>query len=86
MSTAVSPLDNLLDTFSHCLDAESARRVSEFRVEPRVQARIGVLAERANDGALSEDERAEYESLLNAADLISILKLKVRRQLKVDRG
>jgi hypothetical protein len=86
MGAAASPLDSLLDTFSRCLDAESARRVTEFRLDPDVQARIGVLAERANDGLLSEDERAEYESLVNAADLISILKLKASRQLKPDRG
>jgi hypothetical protein len=60
--------------------------VTEFRIDPGVQARIGVLAERANDGTLGEDERGEYESLINAADLISILKLKAKRQLKADRG
>lgn len=86
MGIAASPLDSLLDTFTRCFDAESARRVTEFRVDAGVQARIGVLAERANDGVLSEDERAEYESLVNAADLISILKLKAERQLKTDRG
>jgi hypothetical protein len=47
---------------------------------------FGVLAERANNGALSEDERAEYGSLVNAADLISILKLKAGRQLKAHRS
>jgi hypothetical protein len=86
MGIAATPLDSLLDPFSRCFDAESARRVTEFRVDPEVQGRIGALAERANDGTLSEDERAEYESLVNAADLISILKLKALRQLKVDRG
>ena len=47
-----------------------------------VQARVDVLAERANDGALSDDEQAEYEALISAADFISILKLKAQRQLK----
>lgn len=86
MGIASSPLDNLLDTFSRCLDTESARRVTEFRVDPDIQARIGVLAERANNGSLTDDERLEYESLVNAADLISILKLKARRHLRPDRG
>jgi len=30
---------------------------------------------------LTEDERAEYEALINAADFISILKCKARRHL-----
>ena len=74
-------LDGLLDPLSRCLDAESAQRVVEFRVDPAVQARIDTLAERANDGVLSEEERAEYDAFINAADFISILKLKIRRQL-----
>jgi hypothetical protein len=74
-------LGGLLDPLSRCLDAESARRVAEFHVDPAIQARIDALAERANDGVLSEEERAEYEAFINTTDLISILKLKVRRQL-----
>lgn len=52
---------------------------------PAVQARIDILAERANDGILSDDERMEYEALVSAADFISILKLKVRRWLMSNR-
>jgi hypothetical protein len=78
--------DSLLDPFSRCLDAESALRVTEFRVDQGVQLRIDALAERANNGVLSENESTEYESLVNAADLISILKLKAGRRLKADRG
>ena len=83
---AATPLDGLLEPFSRCLDAESALRVTEFRVDPAVQARIDVLAERANDGVLGDEERTEYEAFINAADFISILKLKARRQLKSTRG
>jgi hypothetical protein len=79
--TVATALDGLLDPLSRCLDAESAQRVAEFRVDPAVQARIDTLAQRANDGVLSQEERAEYEAFINAADFISIIKLKVRRQL-----
>ena len=74
-------VDRLLDPFSRCLDVESAQRIAEFRVDPTVQARVDLLAERANDGALGDEERAEYEAIINAADFISILKPKIRRQL-----
>ena len=74
-------LDGLLDPLTRCLDAESSQRVVEFRVDPAVQARVDALAERANDGVLSEEDHAEYEAFINAADFISILKLKARRQL-----
>lgn len=56
--------------------------MSQFRIGLEVQPRIDDLAERANEGLLSEDERGEYEAFINAADFISILKLKTRRQVE----
>ena len=84
--TNASILDCLLDPLSRCLDLESARRMAEFRVDPAVQTRIDSLAEQANDGVLSGEEAAEYAAFVNAADFISILKLKARRQLKSNRA
>jgi hypothetical protein len=55
-----SVLDGFLEPLSRCLNAESARRVVELSLDPAIQARVDVLAERANDGVLMEDERAEY--------------------------
>jgi hypothetical protein len=80
MSTATS-LDQFLDPLSRCLDAESARRVIDLGVSAAVQERVDTLAERANEGLLSDDERAEYEALINAEDFVAILKLKARSQL-----
>lgn len=76
-----SILDRMLDPLSRCLDSESAKRVVEYQVDPIVQARIEVLAERANEGLLTEAERSEYEAYINADDFIAILKLKARRYL-----
>ena len=74
-------LDDLLDPLSRCLDNESARRISEFRIAPSVQGRVDFLARRANEGVLTDDDRTECEALVNAADFISILKLKARSRL-----
>ncbi len=79
--SAGTVLDGILDPLSRCLDAESARRVIELRVDPPVQERIDKLGERANEGLLTDDERVEYEALINAADFISILKAKARLHL-----
>jgi hypothetical protein len=73
-------LDEFLDPLSRCLDAESARRLLALRVPPPMQERLDSLAERANEGLLSGEERADYEVLINAADFVSILKLKARRR------
>ena len=78
---AASGLDALLEPLSRCLDVESARRIVDLQIDPPVQERIDALAERANEGVLNDAERSEYEALINAADFISILKLKARQQL-----
>ena len=79
-------LDGLLEPLSRCLDAESARRIAQFRVDSAVEARLDLLAEKANEGALSDAERAEYEAAISAADFISILKLKAQRHLVASAG
>ena len=75
-------LEELLDPLSKCLNSESARRLVEFRISPAVQAKAEEFAEQANEGALTEEERVLYESLINATDVISILKSKARSFLE----
>ena len=75
-------LNDLLDPLSRCLDAESARRVADFRISPEVEEKIRIFAEKANEGALNEDERADYEAIINTADIISILKAKQHGELR----
>lgn len=76
--SAATILDGLLDPLGQCLDIESARRVVELSIAPNVQDRVDWLAARTNEGMLTDDERGEYETLVNAVDLISILKAKAR--------
>jgi hypothetical protein len=59
----------------------SARRVLALGVSASVQEKVDILAERANEGLLTDDERAEYEALIDAEDFVAILKLKAGRQL-----
>jgi hypothetical protein len=76
--SAATGLDGLLEPLSRCLDSESAQRVADFQIDRPVRERIDALGERANEGTLSDSERSEYEALINAADFISVLKLKAR--------
>jgi hypothetical protein len=62
MTDAVAtPLDGLIESLSECLDAGSARRVVEFHVDSKIQAGIDLLAEKANEGLWSAEERSPYE-------------------------
>lgn len=76
-----SLLDMMLDPVSRCFDAESAKKLLDLRIDPAVQERVSELATRANEGLLTDAERAEYEAYINTDDFISILKLKARRYL-----
>ena len=79
-------LDGLLEPLSRCLDRESAKRVIEFQIDAAVQARAAMLAGKANEGTLDDDERSEYEAFVDAVELISILQLKAQRQLERNAG
>jgi hypothetical protein len=87
MSEPVAPraLDLYMDSLSRCLDAESARRLAEFRLAAPVQERVDTLAERANEGLLSEEERSEYDALIRASNFVTILRLKALRNLESNR-
>ena len=74
-------LDGLLDPLASSLDLSALRQVADFRIPPEVQARIDYLAGRANDGDPTPDEDAEYEALIDGAELITMLKLKAQRRL-----
>ena len=50
--------------------------------DPVAQARLANLAEKCNEGALSAEERAEYETYVTAGNFLSVLKAKARLYLK----
>jgi hypothetical protein len=61
MNSPTSVLSRFLDPFTECLTPEVAQRVADLRPDAATQARIDELREKANEGKLSEAERAEYE-------------------------
>lgn len=73
--------DRILDAVASCFTHEVAARILEVRLEPDIQARINELAEKANDGMLTADERSEYELLIEKADLVAIFKSLARQVL-----
>jgi hypothetical protein len=73
--------DQILDPVAKCLTPEVAQRILAVRLDPQVQARVDGLAAKANEGALTGDERAEYENLIEKADLLGIVKSLARQVL-----
>lgn len=74
-------LDRVLDPFTDCLTPEVARRIVDLRADAATQARVDELASKANEGRLSDRERAEYEVYRSAFHFITILQAKARSLL-----
>lgn len=87
MTTALPPqepslLAQLLDPLGECLTPELARRIAELRATPEAQARIDELADKCNEGELTPGEAAEYDTYVDAIDLIAVLQAQARDVLR----
>lgn len=74
-------LGQFLDPIADCLTPEVAERILNARPDPRLQAHIDQLADKANHGRLSDQERDEYRGIVEAIDIVGIIKAKARAVL-----
>lgn len=82
MSTVI---DDILAPVADCLTPEVAQRFLALRLNPGTQSRIDELAEKANEGLLTPDERAEYADIVEGLDFIGILKAQARSVVSRDK-
>jgi hypothetical protein len=80
-ASSINVLDRLLEPVGRSITPALARELIELRAAPEAQARIDDLAGRCNEGTLTPEERAEYESYVQAIHLIGILQRKAMRVL-----
>lgn len=80
-STLPGMLDRFLDPIAECLTPEVAERIVKSRPDRWVQTRADELADKANQGLLSERERDEYREIVEAIDVVGIIKAKARAVL-----
>jgi len=76
-----SVLDEILDPVTRAFSRDVAEALVNIKAGALAQERISELAEKCNEGSLTPAERAEYESYVNAVDLISVLQAKARAWL-----
>lgn len=77
----LSYLDRLLDPLTDALTSESASALLNLRVDAELEARIGELRRKANEGTLTPAEDADYKDFIEAVDVVSIMQAKARRFL-----
>lgn len=80
-TTVTGILDRLLDPVGRCLSRRAARELADLRADEEIQAHVRELADKCNEGTLTAEERAEYESCVMAANVVAILQAKARARL-----
>ena len=81
-SVETTGLNELLEQLSESLTPEMAKVLVDFRANEKTQARMDLLAEKCNEGTLTEAEQREYSEAVRAGTLISILQAKASKILR----
>lgn len=63
------------------LTPEQTRQLAELQTDPFLANRIEHLAQRANEGELTDDEREEYEAYIDANNLLAMFQAEARSRL-----
>ena len=73
--------DRATEPVLRILNRDQARKIVDFHGDEDLQRRIEELAEKANEGTLTEEERAEYHGYAQANKFIAMLQAKARHLL-----
>ena len=69
-------LHKFLVHFTDTLTPELAEHFSQLPPDPVFQARLSELGIKANDGTLTIEEQSEYDTYIEAMDVIALLRVK----------
>ena len=78
----MAAFDRALEPVVGTLTTDQARQVAEHRGDDLLQARIEQLAEKSNEGSLTEQERDEYAGYVQANKFVAILQAQARKLLE----
>ena len=77
----MNALETMLSAVADTFDAKALIALVEMRAPEDAAGRMALLAERANEGLLTEDERHEYHSALSFGNFLGLLQTKARLKL-----
>jgi hypothetical protein len=63
------------------LSPEQVHQIVDYHADETLQTRIAELAEKANEGNLSTEERSEYQGYAQANHFVAILQAGVQRKI-----
>ena len=70
-----------MEPVGQCLTPEVAKRIVSLRADRELQSRVDELADKANAGRLSDEERSEYEQYVSFSQFVTLLQIKARNLL-----
>jgi hypothetical protein len=71
-------LDDILEPVTKAFSNDVAQALVNAKVGEAAQARMAELAGKCNEGLLTPAEQADYESYVQALDMVSVLQAKAR--------
>ena len=77
----VSAFDRATQPILGILSSEQVHKIVDYHADQSLQDRIEELADKANEGELTGDERAEYEGYVQANRFVAVLQAQARRRL-----
>lgn len=75
-------LKQLIEPFAELLTVDSARKIASLQADELLQKRVDELADMANRGTLTADDREEYDRYLAAFYFVTIMQSRARRFLR----
>ena len=83
MSVKSSPalVEALAESMAACLDAPSLQAIAHLQLDATTQARLDNLADKANEGQITAEERAEYQAFIGISEFLGLAQLRARARL-----
>lgn len=74
-------METMLAAVADTFDTNALHALVDMRAPEEATARMALLAERANEGLLTADERHEYHSAISFGNFLGLLQTKARLKL-----
>jgi hypothetical protein len=74
-------VEALADSVASCLDAQSVQAIANLKMDERAQHWLDELADKANEGELTDDERSEYQRFIRISEFLGMAQLRARARL-----
>ncbi|PWU16352.1 MAG: hypothetical protein C5B50_13825 [Verrucomicrobia bacterium] len=74
-------LEALADSVAACLDKASLEAIAHLELDPVARERLDELADKANEGQITPEERSEYQSFIRVTEFLGLAQLRARARL-----